>query len=100
MAKQRKQIPALRSAGFTVLINNSSLVSKVDSNMNKPVFLGILLFSLIILPQITIGQMAPAIEWQKVYGGLYMDNLQYVEQTPDGGYILGGYTESNLSGDK
>lgn len=38
--------------------------------------------------------------WQKTYGGLYSDVLRSVEQTKDGGYILGGYSNSPQSGDK
>jgi len=39
-------------------------------------------------------------EWDKTYGGSDQDFLQALELTPDGGYILGGYTWSNKSGDK
>lgn len=35
------------------------------------------------------------IEWQRVLGGAGEDRALEVEQTPDGGYILAGYTESN-----
>jgi len=41
-----------------------------------------------------------AIEWQKTYGGQYADILRSMEQTQDGGYILGGYSNSPVSGDK
>ncbi|PIF32652.1 putative secreted protein (Por secretion system target) [Flavobacterium sp. 9] len=40
------------------------------------------------------------IEWQKTYGGEYADILRSMEQTTDGGYILGGYSNSPESGDK
>lgn len=40
------------------------------------------------------------IEWQKTYGGQYADVLRSMEQTKDGGYILGGYSNSPQSGDK
>jgi len=40
------------------------------------------------------------IEWQKTYGGQYADVLRSMEQTHDGGYILGGYSNSPQSGDK
>ncbi|RKR09651.1 putative secreted protein (Por secretion system target) [Flavobacterium sp. 90] len=40
------------------------------------------------------------IEWQKTYGGEYADILRSMEQTIDGGYILGGYSNSPESGDK
>ena len=40
------------------------------------------------------------IEWQKTIGGKYYDELKSIEQTKDGGYILGGYSNSPISGDK
>jgi len=40
------------------------------------------------------------IEWQKTYGGIYADVLRSMQQTQDGGYILGGYSNSPQSGDK
>jgi len=43
---------------------------------------------------------AGAIQWQKTIGGSGGDNLRSVKQTADGGYILGGYSTSNTSGDK
>ena len=39
-------------------------------------------------------------EWQKTIGGNYVDELKSIEQTADGGYILGGYSNSLISGDK
>ncbi|PZX92029.1 T9SS C-terminal target domain-containing protein [Flavobacterium aquariorum] len=41
-----------------------------------------------------------AVQWQKTYGGEYADVLRSMEQTVDGGYILGGYSNSSRSGDK
>lgn len=43
---------------------------------------------------------APAIQWQKTIGGSLYDELRSLRQTSDGGYILGGYSASNISGDK
>lgn len=40
------------------------------------------------------------IEWQKTIGGRYYDELKSIEQTKDGGFILGGYSNSPVSGDK
>nr|MBP9082667.1 hypothetical protein [Bacteroidia bacterium] len=40
------------------------------------------------------------IQWQKAIGGGNYDNLQSLQQTADGGYILGGYSESDISGNK
>ncbi len=39
-------------------------------------------------------------EWDKTIGGTGSDVLFHVRQTPDGGYILGGYSYSGISGDK
>ncbi|MBP6512530.1 MAG: T9SS type A sorting domain-containing protein [Bacteroidia bacterium] len=38
--------------------------------------------------------------WQNTIGGSGDDDLYSIQQTTDGGYILGGYSLSNLSGDK
>ena len=40
------------------------------------------------------------IKWQKTLGGQYVDELKSIEQTNDKGYILGGYSNSPISGDK
>ena len=37
------------------------------------------------------------IVWQKTYGGIYFDELRSIEQTKDGGYIVGGYSNSPSS---
>ncbi|MFI5173049.1 MAG: hypothetical protein ACHQFW_11705, partial [Chitinophagales bacterium] len=43
---------------------------------------------------------APGIEWQNTIGGSSTDELRSIHQTSDGGYILGGYSFSGVSGDK
>jgi hypothetical protein len=40
------------------------------------------------------------IQWQNTIGASGNDRLYSVQQTADGGYILGGYSESNISGEK
>lgn len=40
------------------------------------------------------------IEWQNTIGGDYSDNIFAIKQTTDEGYILGGSSNSNISGDK
>jgi len=40
------------------------------------------------------------IQWENTIGGNGDDNLYSIQQTADGGYILGGYSFSNISGDK
>ncbi len=38
--------------------------------------------------------------WQQTIGGIDDDELRSVKQTTDGGYLIAGYSESILSGDK
>lgn len=40
------------------------------------------------------------IEWQKTYGGQYMDQLESILPTKDEGYIIGGWSNSFISGNK
>ena len=40
------------------------------------------------------------IEWQNVFGGSGHDELSKVIQTSDGGYLVGGYSSSLISGNK
>ena len=40
------------------------------------------------------------IDWQERYGGSSSERLETIHQLPDGGYILGGYSYSPISGDK
>lgn len=40
------------------------------------------------------------VEWQKTIGGRHADELRSIEQTKDGGYILGGTSNSPESGSK
>ncbi|MBC8047763.1 MAG: hypothetical protein H7Y00_13280, partial [Fimbriimonadaceae bacterium] len=40
------------------------------------------------------------ITWQNDIGGVMFDNLFSAHETADGGYILGGYSTSGISGDK
>jgi hypothetical protein len=41
-----------------------------------------------------------SVEWQKTIGGSEYDNLECIQQTSDGNYILGGWSGSNISGEK
>ncbi len=40
------------------------------------------------------------VQWNKTYGGNDSDVLRDMLQTADGGYLVGGYSKSNISGDK
>jgi PKD repeat protein len=39
-------------------------------------------------------------QWDKRFGGIYDDRLTSLQQTDDGGFILGGFSGSDISGDK
>ena len=39
-------------------------------------------------------------QWDKVFGGTNQEQLNCIEQTKDGGYVLTGYSLSNISGNK
>ena len=65
---------------------------------------GVLFFAVLLLNtnNKTMAQQTPSptIQWQKSFGGLSFDSLKSLEQTSDGGYILGGYSSSTISGNK
>ncbi|MCG2420410.1 T9SS type A sorting domain-containing protein [Aequorivita sp. F47161] len=54
----------------------------------------IIFFGLATIPLLGFGQ-APNIEWQNALGGTSSDYPTGVQQTTDGGYIMGGITFSN-----
>ena len=43
---------------------------------------------------------SPEIDWENTIGGDQKDQLYTIAQCADGGYIIGGYSESGVSGDK
>ncbi len=57
-----------------------------------------LLVILISLAAYTLKSQAPAIKWQKSFGGPGIDKCNAIQQTADGGYIIAGET-SSTSGD-
>ena len=54
----------------------------------------------IVLGCNTVIAQSPGIQWQGVYGGTASDYLTSSRQTPDGGYIFGGYSNSGINGNK
>jgi hypothetical protein len=48
----------------------------------------------------SFGQVAPGIEWQNTIGGNEEDYLTSINRTNDGGFIVGGGSQSGISGDK
>jgi len=69
-------------------------------NKNHLSILPILLTFSFCFPLVCFSQIAPAIQWQNTIGGSNYDNLYSIQQTTDMGYILGGFSLSNISGDK
>lgn len=59
----------------------------------------ITLFTL-LLGMLTAFSQDPAIIWQKTIGGSDTDFSTVFEATTDGGFIIGGYSTSNISGEK
>ncbi len=66
--------------------------------MNKRIF--VVLVPLVLLLNFAFAQTAPGIQWQNTIGGSDNDLLNEIARTADGGYILGGVSYSNISGDK
>ena len=42
----------------------------------------------------------PSIQWQNTIGGFSHDEVFSIQQTADGGYILGGFSQSNIQATK
>ncbi len=54
----------------------------------------------LLLSTVAIYAQDPNILWQRTLGGSDYETLDVIKQTPDGGYILGGSSLSDISGDK
>jgi hypothetical protein len=54
----------------------------------------ILLILCLALAQMNTFAQAPVIQWQKAFGGLGNDRANSIQATPDGSYIVAGYTTS------
>src|SRR5260221_404081 len=56
--------------------------------------------SLLIIQAAAQPMGAPGIEWQRAFGGSQNETLTSLQQTADGGFILGGYSYSSDDGNK
>ena len=52
------------------------------------------MLKLLFIILLTFGYSQPEIEWSQIFGGWTADFAHSVQQTTDGGYIIGGYTRS------
>lgn len=60
----------------------------------------ILSVSLLFLAAAATAQVLPRQQWDRVLGGNQTEAVSSVQPTTDGGYIVGGYSDSGVSGDK
>lgn len=60
----------------------------------------LLIFYFILFTAALFSQTGPGIEWQNTIGGNDYDIIYTVQQTADGGYIAGGQSYSEISGNK
>jgi hypothetical protein len=59
----------------------------------------LVLIASILLFNLNSFSQAPAIEWQKAYGGSSSDEAKCIQKTSDGGYIIAGTTSGPSNGD-
>jgi len=55
---------------------------------------------LLFSPRKSFGQNPLVKQWDYRFGGITKEWLQSLQQTTDGGYVLGGYSNSGMGGDK
>lgn len=61
---------------------------------------GLLTIGLSFSLQLSVAQTAHTVAWDKTLGGSGEERLYSMQPTTDGGYILGGYSNSGISGEK
>lgn len=80
------------------LLQRNSAEKRITSV--KHFFYAMLLFASVFYSNTIFSQSIPAKQWDKTFGGSDDDLLYSIQQTTDGGYILGGDSFSTISGDK
>jgi hypothetical protein len=80
----------------TVIIpNNETAIARIMVRASDNIFFDVSNTNFVISPPLPSN-----IEWQNTIGGSSSDRLYSIQQTSDGGYILGGTSSSGISGDK
>ncbi|MCZ4319683.1 T9SS type A sorting domain-containing protein, partial [Aequorivita viscosa] len=54
----------------------------------------------LLFSAISIQAQDPNILWQRTIGGSEWDEPSFISKTNDGGFVVGGFSESNISGEK
>src|SRR6266487_5762526 len=83
----------------SISVTKENAYAKFFAVKNLLFFLLLFLITLNLSTQLS-AQSPPSKQWDKDFGGDALDDLYFVQQTSDGGYILGGYSLSGISGDK
>ncbi len=68
--------------------------------MGKQIFSVFIIISILFSAHILHGQIGPVKQWDKTFGGNLDDAPHKLRVTVNGGYLIGGYSWSGLSGDK
>src|SRR6185369_1458428 len=77
-------------------MNTIKLSRRADSfAAAKAIFLLLALAEFIAITANAQTVYPPAIEWQRSFGGTNDDRLRSLQQTADGGFILGGFSNSD-----
>ncbi len=82
------------------ILKLANLPNCQSANLPIRKFRALVVFILTTISIVSTNSFAQEIEWQNTIGGSGEDWLRSVQQTTDGGYILGGYSNSGISGDK
>jgi len=75
----------------------------MNMKVQKPIipFILIIVQTIITVHTFILAAQAPLVkQWDRRFGGTDKDFFTSLQQTNDGGYILGGYSISDISGDK
>jgi hypothetical protein len=85
--------------GYTFPANKSQYTTIQKSNY-KNVGVAFIATLLLLFNSLHSFAQAPEKKWDMDFGGLDGDFLYSLDQTSDGGFIIGGYSESGATGDK